>query len=189
MHYGSRLGFITLFVIGSHALTPRSAAAGAFELSLGVSYNRSNYLAGGYTSERRWGSSVGYHFTERTEIEFAFQDVSTLNNLTGLENTRFHDQIYSLNWVQALTGKNFPVQPYAKVGVGQLNREATGTYASGAAPPAIVDSVTGVLGVGMRIYLTKTFGIRSEVTSYLAGGSIRTWKDNLSYNVGVSLYF
>ncbi len=33
-------------------------------------------------------------------------------------------------------GKNYFIQPYAKVGVGQLNREASGNYAGGSSPPA-----------------------------------------------------
>ncbi|MEV9259187.1 hypothetical protein AB0147_30040, partial [Klebsiella pneumoniae] len=95
----------------------------------------------------------------------------------GIEDTTFHDQIYGVNWVQSLMDKNFPIQPYFKVGIGQLNREASGTYAIGASPPSILDEVTGILGVGMRIYLTRSIGLRGEFTTYLSGGNINTWRD------------
>jgi hypothetical protein len=122
-------------------------------------------------------------------VEISFQDVVDRTRIANFEDTTFHDQIYSASWIQTLTGQNFALQPYVKAGVGQLNREATGSYANGVAPPSRVDSVTGVMGVGLRIYVTRTFAVRSEATSYLAGGSIRTWKDNLSTTIGASLYF
>lgn len=168
---------------------PRQAAAGTFELSLGFQFNRTQYDGLGFSWVRRWGSSVGYHFNDKSEVEFSFQDVVDRTKITGSEDTTFHDQIYSLNWVQAFTGKNFPIQPYVKIGVGQLNRSATGSYANGTEPPRIMDSVTGVLAGGLRIYIMRNFALRGEATSYLARGSIRTWKDNLAFTSGVSFYF
>ncbi len=170
-------------------LLPGKASAGAFEYSLGFSFNRSNYTEESFSWNRRWGTSIGYHFTDRSGIEFSFQDVVDRTKIIGYEDTTFHDQIFSFNWVQALTGKDFPVQPYVKAGIGQLNREATGTYGGGGSPPRIVDSVTAVFSLGARIYLSRGMAIRTEATSYLSGGSIRTWKDNLAYNFGVSVFF
>ena len=170
-------------------LCPQQAAAGAFELSLGFSFNRSNYTGSNYSWSRHWGATAGYYFTEHSEIEFSVQDIVDRTSIMGYEDTTFHDQIYSFNWVQSLTSKDFPVQPYVKVGLGQLNREATGSYANGGSPPAIVDSLTVVLGAGLRLYFTKKFAIRSEATTYLTGGNIQTWKNNVSTNIGVSFYF
>ena len=167
----------------------RQAQAGSFEASAGFSFNRSRYSDDSYSWSRRWGSSLGYHFSDRTELEVAFQDIVDRTKIVGFEDTTFHDTIFSVNWVQGLVGKDWAVQPYVKVGVGQLNREATGSYANGVSPPTIVDSLTGILGAGARIYITRTFAIRTEVSSYLEGGKIKTWQQNIGVTAGLSYYF
>ena len=91
-----------------------------------------------------------------------------------------------LNWIQNLFTLA-AIQPYFKVGAGQLNRLATGTYANGASPNPQTDSLTAVLGLGTRIYVTRSFAIRAELTSYLTGGSIRTYKDNVGMTLGASV--
>lgn len=166
-----------------------SGAEGSWEAALGFNFNKSDYTGGNFTWTRRWGASIGFHFSERSGVEVAFQDIVDRTKIDGFENTTFHDQIYSANWVQALVGRKVAIQPYFKIGIGQLNREAEGEYANGARPPALLDSVTGVLGAGLRLYLTRTFAVRMEATSYLAGGSVRTWKDNVSVSFGASLFF
>ncbi len=170
-------------------LAPSTARSGAIELSLGGSFNRSNYTSTSYAWTRRLGFSLGYHLTELSEIEIAFQDVIDRTYLQGYEDTTFHDQIYSANWVQSLTGKESFLQPYLKGGVGQLNRKASGWYAIGATPPSEVNSLTGIVGAGLRLYLTRNFAIRSEATTYLTGGALGTWKDNYALQFGVSWMF
>ena len=169
-------------------LLPNLAAAGPIEVSLGFSFSQTHYSEESFTWTRKWGASLGYYLTELTEIEIAFQEIVDRNKIVGYEDTTFNDKIYSANWIQSLT-KTFPIQPYVKAGLGQLNRDATGTYYFGSAPPSRVDSVTGIIGAGLKIYVTRNFGIRAEATAYLTGGSIRTWKDNTSTTIGVSGYF
>lgn len=176
--------FITLILF----LGSTSALAGAWEFSLGVSFNRTQYTDTNYASTRRWGTSVGYHFTDRSEVELSFTDSVDKTRIVGYEDTTFHDRIYALNWVQTLVGKDAPIQPYVKGGVGQLNRDAEGTYANGIAPASRVDSVTVIAGGGLRLYLTQNFAIRTEVTSYMQGGAVRKWKDNIAATFGISLY-
>ncbi len=163
------------------------AAAAGLEISAGLSFSRSSYGDGNYSWTRRWGSSVGYEFNDRSEIEFAFQEVLDRTYIEGYQDTTFHDEVYSFNWVQNLLGRNSPLQPYVKVGIGQLNRDASGVYAGGSSPPKRLDVVTGVLGGGTRLYLTRSFAIRFEVTSYLEGGNIRTWQDNVGATLGLSI--
>lgn len=163
--------------------------SGQVELSAGVNYNRSQYAAEDYSWTRRYGFNLGYSFNDLAQIEFGFQDTLDRTHISNYEDTTIHDRVYSVTWLQNLVGRSYFFQPFIKVGVGQLNRTAEGTYAGGAAPPSRVDAVTGVLGAGLRLYLLKNFAIRSDVTSYLQGGSIRKWKDNISSTVGVSYYF
>lgn len=171
------------------AAEARADNASPFEFSLGLSYNRSKYSGESYTWTRRWGLSAGFHVTSLTEIEFSLQDSVERNHIVNYEDTTYHDRIYSLSLVQNLLSRNFPVQPYFKVGIGQLNRDADGTYAGGARPTSRVDSLTGVLGLGLRLYLTPRFAIRGEATSYLTGGNIATYKDNIASTLGVSYFF
>ena len=166
-----------------------SAEAGMFEISLGGSFNHSTYTDGNFSWSRRWGATFGYHLSEFSEIELAFQDIVDRTKIEGYEDTTFHDEIYGANWVQSLFGKNSEFQPYVKAGVGQLNRSASGTYASGGSPPIIFDSLTGILGAGLRIHLVRGFAIRAEGTTYLTGANINTWRDNFALTVGLSLLF
>ncbi len=177
------------FALLATSLLPRSVFAGDWEFSLGFFYNKSTYSESSYSWTRRWGASVGYYFFARSQIEFAFQDSFTRTYVEGYENTQFRDRVYSLNWVQSFADKNATFQPYVKGGVGQLNRDADGTYAGGARPTQRVDSVTGVLGAGFRFYILKNLALRTEATSYLEGGAISKWSDNFSLTIGASVYF
>lgn len=166
-----------------------SSALAETEISAGFNYNHSTYSATDYSWTRRWAASVGYHFTETSELEMGVQDVTDRTSLTNYENTTFHDRIFSVDWVQSLTGRDFPVQPYVKGGIGQLNRDATGNYSDGSSPPKVYDTMTAILGVGIRIYLTRTFAIRTEATSYLEGARLATWQDNIGVTAGLSYTF
>jgi hypothetical protein len=170
-------------------LLPLEALAGTFELSAGGAFTRSNYGVESYNWNRRWTASFGYHFSDRSEIEVSFQDVVDRTHIAGYEDTTFHDQIYSFSWVQSLLGKDYIIDPYFKVGIGQLNRDASGSYGGVDSPSTQVDAVTGILGGGVRINITKHFGLRAEVDTYLTGGKIGTWQDNISANAGFSFYF
>ena len=167
---------------------PDRAAGATIEVSSGFSFTQSTYSEGSYSWTRVWGATFGYNLTELTQIEFSYQDVTDRTHLPNYQDTTFYDRIYSVDWSQAFAGKNTAFQPYVKVGLGQLNREATGSYANGVSPPEVLDSVMGVLGGGVKLYLTRNLGIRTEVTSYLTGGSIRSWKDNTKFTVGFSLF-
>lgn len=185
MKYRVFISVLALLMI--EFLLPNQGLA-AVEISAGVSFNQSYFTDDSYTWTRRYGASFGVFLTELTEIEIGYQDVHERVNIANYEDTNFHDNIYSLTVSQTLLSKRFSVQPYVKAGFGQLNREATGTYANGVAPPAVVDSLTGIVGAGIRVYLTRAFGIRGEATSYLTGGKISTWTNNTSVTVGISVY-
>jgi hypothetical protein len=186
----ARIAQFTCFAIAAACLTaPATLQAGVFEVSAGFSYSRSNYSDRNFSWSRRYGLSLGYHLSDISQIEFSFQDVMDRTKIDGFEDTTFNDKIYSLNWVQSLVPRGSPIVPYVKAGIGQLNREATGTYSFGIAPPAILDSLTGILGVGIKVNLTKGFGLRVEATTYLTGGRLSTWSDNFAINSGFSFYF
>ena len=183
-----KISLIALLGLAMMTVT-RPSEAGYWDFSLGFNYNRSEYANGSYSWNRRYGTSLGFNFTEATKIEFGFQDSYDRNKFTGFEDSTYHDRVYSLNWVQSFTGKEAFAQPYLKAGVGVLNRDAMTTDSLGRSQSSQTDSITGVVGVGLRMKLTQTLGLRMEGTSYLSGGKVSTWKDNFAATFGVSLYF
>ena len=134
-------------------------------------------------------ADVPAYVNELAEIEFSFQDAVDRTKIPGYQDTTFHDRIFSAYWVQSFFDKNYFIQPYVKAGAGQLEREASGSYGDGVSPPSKVGSLTAVLGGGFKFYLTRTFAIRAELTSYLAGGKIGSWQDNYNITYGFSYLF
>ncbi len=186
MALSTRMWIVALGMGALAGLAGPEAKASNFELSGGFSFNRTNYSEGNFSWTRRYGGTIGYRLSQVSTVEFSVQEMVDRTRITGYEDTVFTDNVYSINWVQNLFTLA-AVQPYFKVGAGQLNREATGSYANGASPNPRTDSITGVLGLGTRIYVTRSFAIRTELTSYLTGGSIRTYRDNVGFTVGVSI--
>ncbi len=163
--------------------------AGVMELSGSFSYSRSNYDHESSSDSRRFAFGVGYYFFGDSELEFEVQDVLYHNRITNIEDTTFHDQIYSLDWVQSFAPRGSFFRPYFKVGIGQLNRTASGYYPGGVAPPAIYDSITGVLGVGLKMHLYEALALRMEGSTYLINGAASTAADNFSLGGGLSVFF
>lgn len=179
------IGFMLFAALGAE-----SARAGIMELSFGFGYNRQNYSQGNYAQTTRYSVGVAYHFNALSGVEWSFQQVTDRTFIKDLQNTTFNDRIYSLNWVQSFTGKEARFQPYVKLGAGQLNRDATGSYGTtGGKPPPLVDSLTILLGAGARLYITNAVAFKVEAVSYLQGFEIRTWNDNLGITLGTSFYF
>ncbi|MBI2712507.1 MAG: hypothetical protein HYX41_06595 [Bdellovibrio sp.] len=166
------------------------AEAGQMELSGSFSFQQTNYGSSSNTQwSRRWNASAGYVFWDGyEEIEISVTDAFYRTQISGFEDTSYHDQIYSLNFVQGFTSRNSYVQPFVKVGIGQLNRDASGSVSGGSSPPAQYDALTAVLGAGLKVYLSRRVGLKAEGTTYLSGALLSTWKDNFAFSFGVSLY-
>ncbi len=168
---------------------PASALAGYWEFSTGFNYNRSKYSEGSYSWTRRLGGSVGYNFNDSSTLEFAYQKSFERNHYEGFEDSFYRDEVYSVNVVWNLLGRQSMVQPYLKVGVGQLNRKASINNTTGQTQTQELNQLTGVGGAGLKIFVTKEFAIRMEGTSYLAGAKLNTWKNNFGATFGISLYY
>lgn len=160
--------------------------ANPIEISLEGSYSRQKYDSVSYTWSRRYAASIGYTFLNMSELEISYQQIDTQTVYGTLQNISYKDRVYSLDLVQSFLPKSYFFQPFVRIGIGQLNRDASGSFSNGAAPPAISDSITGVIGVGTKIYLSRRFAIRLQATSYLSGGDISTWQQNISMNMGLT---
>jgi outer membrane protein W len=184
MKYGKILGIIlVLFSINT-------ARAGVFELGGSFAWKRSNYNAGSYTWTRTFGLSIGYYFTQDSELEFSYTDSTTKNFQQNVQDITFRDRVYSINMVYHLLEEASSFRPFFRLGIGQLNRDATGTYtAAGYSAPGRLDVVSVIGGLGFKLKITQKIAFKTEATSYLTGGSIGSWQDNLTFNFGGAYYF
>lgn len=173
-----------LFLVGTS-----TAHAGFWEVSSGLNYNRSQYSGGSYSWTRRMGGSIGYNFNDSSTLEVALQKSHERNHYEGFEDSTYEDQVYSVNMVWNILDKQSTIQPYLKIGVGQLVRNASISNTSGQSQLQELSQLTGVIGAGFRIYITKATALRLEGTSYLSGAKLQTWQDNFGMTFGISLYF
>jgi hypothetical protein len=166
------------------------AQAGVFELGGGFSLNRSNYNGGSYNRTTAYSATLGYYFSQDSEIEFMYQDSSTRNFVPDVQDLTYRDRVYSLNFLYYLFDDQAATKPFFRIGVGQLNRDATGNYENGAfTAPGRLDQLSVILGAGIKARLGSRFGLKAEATTYLTGGAISSWQDNISLSIGGSLYF
>ena len=184
MKYLKSLSCLIVFLCGV------SAQAGMFELGGSYSWNRSNYNAGSFSRVRSYGLSLGYYFTQDSELQFSYSDSKSDTFVPGVQDTAYHDRVYSMNMLYHLFDEKDSFRPFFRIGVGQLNRDATGSYpASGYSAPGRLDQVSVIGGIGFKLKVTSQIALKSEATSYLTGGSIGSWQDNLSYSIGGAVYF
>lgn len=167
-----------------------SAQAGVYEVGGSFSWNRSNYNAGSYTWTKSFGFSFGYYFTQDSEVQFSYSDSTTKTFVESVQDTSYRDRVYSINFVYHFFDEQSTFRPYVRMGVGQLNRDATGTYsAAGYYAPGRLDAVSVIGGLGFKYKVTERIAVKAEGTSYLTGGSIGSWADNVTLNFGGAFYF
>ena len=166
------------------------ARAGVFELGGSYAYQKSTYNAGSYTWSQRWSGSLGYYFSQDSELELMYQDSLNKNYQLGVQDITYHDRVYSMNLLYYLMGQEAAIKPYFRIGGGQLNRDETGTYVgSNFSPPGRLDEITVILGFGLKAKVNSRISIKLDATSYLSGGAVSSWKDNLAISIGGSFYF
>jgi hypothetical protein len=178
-----------VLIIASGIGAANQSQAGVFELGTGFSWQRSNFSNNSFTELKRYTVSLGYYFTEDSEISFSYQDTTTKTFVPSVQDTTFRDQVYSLDLTYLFMDQGDAFRPYVKGGIGQLNRDATGTYSGGFTPPGRTDQITAIVGAGIRARLSSKLGLKVEATSYMVGGSISSWKDNLAISLGGSYFF
>lgn len=177
-----------VMTVGIHCLPSLAHAQGVWELSAGGGYNRTRFTDRDFSWSRRYTGAVAFYFLESSQVELAVQTSRERVKLSGFQDTIINDTTMSVSWLQSFFGRQALFQPYLRLGVGQLNRDATGTFASGAQPPAILDVVTVVIGAGLRLRVSARLGVRVEAVSYLERGNINTWRNNVAINYGISLF-
>lgn len=181
--------FISWIAVATCLMIGPTALGGVFELGGGFSLTKTTYNAGSFNKSRSYSASLGYYFTQESEIEFMYQDSNSQTFVEGVEDVTYHDRVYSLNLVYYLASdEQTQVRPYFRAGIGQLNRDATGNI-NGVPAPGRLDQVSVIGGLGVKAKISSRVGFKAEATTYLSGGNISTWQDNLTLNIGGSFFF
>lgn len=184
-----KLACAALLAIAANAIGMLTSHAGGIELSGTGMYSKTKYSSTDYNKNTRLVGSIGYSFFTFSEIELSYQKATDRTFIANYQDITLRDEVYSANYMQNLLPQSSPIQPYAKGGVGRLHRKINGSYYNTPAPDRTINQLTVVLGAGMKIFLTRAFAIRGEATSYLQQGRIRSWKDNVSATVGITMHF
>jgi len=138
--------------------------------------------------QRNYSFAVGYFLLSGSEIETHWSDILSRNTFLGSSESSYHDQISSLNWVQSLTGRNWTFQPFVKIGFGLVLRDVSGSIDGVVLPPARLSTHVALAGLGFRSYLSSVLALKVEAISYLVGGVLATWQNNLYFQAGLFLY-
>ena len=170
---------------------PRAMRRKLGEFSAMGGFSRADYGGGTYSKSRRFTISAAYYLTLTTQIEAAYSDSRTFYNSSGSPNstTDTWDRNLSLSINQALLPPDSLLQPFVKAGAAQVNRIQSITYEGVQQPDSVLKQPSGVLGAGVRIYLTGFLALRFEMTSYLPNFHISAAKENYDWEAGLSYQF
>ena len=179
----------SMVLVSLIACVPSLGHAGVFEIKLGYSYARTNFNANDYNWNRLWSVSFGYYITRISRIEISYANQYARSVFPAVQSSEIADQYTTLNWVQGILPSKAFIHPYLKAGAGQLNRDANVSSSSGLTSRIRMDSLTFVLGAGLRVPVSETLGVEAEVKGYIVNYDFNTWKDNLSVEGGIAFYF
>lgn len=175
----------SIFLILAAIFSNELALAGWFEYNFGFSYSRRNYQDAGYGMSRIFSTGLSYNFLEVSGVEIGYQDILERTKVEG-QNIQTRDQIYSINWIQHILPRRFPVLPYVKLGFGQINKVITDMDTK---DRLLIDWITVLLAAGVKVKILQRIAINVSVASYLEEAKIETYKDNIFFQAGFSIYF
>lgn len=184
------------------AMAPSFARAATVELSGLFAYGKSEFSDGYKSVQKRYTSSIAFKFTAVSAIEFEYTDsttnvsyyttVGTLLPTATKEEITYRDRIYSFNWVQNLVSTKWIIQPYVVIGGGRMTRKYTENFPD-LTPPytrTVTQNVTsGTGGAGLRIFLTRSMALKTEVKTYVPSFRFSKWKENQLMSAGISWVF
>jgi len=192
--------YIVVLLLGNLFQFSTTAFSAVIEVSGMMSYGRSRFADGYNSTQRRYTGSLEFKFTPVSSIQFEYTDsttkVSYLTNVGTLltyyttEAITYDDKIYSANWVQNLVPSKWLVQPYFKIGGGKMTRKYSKEYPQFGLKESVTDnSVTGVAGLGLRIFITRSMALKGEFNTYVPNFHFKSWKENQLFSTGVSWVF
>lgn len=187
-------------LLAGFLLIATPAEAALIELSALFSYGRARYSDGYSSDQWRYSGSIDFRFTPVSALQFEYINTTTKVSYpvnvgviipqNTLQASRYEDKVYSFNWVQNLVPAKWLIQPYIKVGGGRMERVQTIEFPQyGLRQTETLKVVTGVGGVGLRIFLTKSMALKGEFASYVPDFKFKEWRDNQLFSTGLSWLF
>lgn len=161
------------------------------EIGALVNFSRADYGNGTYSKTRRFTGSFAYYLTQSMQIELSYSDGRTFYNSNGSprSTTDTWDRNLSLAINQALLSGDSVIQPYVKAGAAQLNRIQSITIEGVQQADSVLKQPSGVLGTGIRIFLSSSLSLRAELTTFLPDFHISAAKENYDWEAGLSFHF
>lgn len=181
--------WILAFLFAASAHAARSSYSSAGELSLMGSYSKTNNGGSSYSTERHYSATLSINLTAVTELEASFSHSQSYVNEDPYQTTTTYNDIFGLSLVQTLTPASWPFQPYVKVGAGQYNRKQEGTTYGVPVPTMVTKNPVGILGAGLRIFMSHYFSLKGEGVTYLNNFHFKGARDNFAIQLGVGWHF
>lgn len=192
--------FYLLAALAAQIFISTLSVAAIIETSFMANFDRAKFAGNYNTSQRRLTADLDFKFTAVSSIQIEYVDsvskasyptnVGTLLPHYTADNVTYQDRVYSVNWVQNLVPSKWVIQPYFKVGGGRMVRKYREELPEfNYVTTASENIVTGVGGLGLRIFLTKNMAIKGEFSTYVPKFHYKSWKDNEQVSYGISWTF
>lgn len=180
-----------LFLLLTSVLFVSSEAHAIFtEVGLSYSRKRTSFDADNYLDSESLTGSLSFYFMEKLALEISYTDASGVRE----EKTAFSQQtvlqdttVYGADLIWMLADRKAFFQPYLKGGAAVIRRKQTVKYST--LNTAILEPETSTApsyGVGFKLNLTDTFGIKIAYDAWKTpvGGGVFSNDD--SVRVGVT---
>lgn len=164
-------------------------AAAEGEVSLMVSYSKTDYGNNSYSKSKRYTAGAAINLTPVTQIELSYTNTDTFLNYDPIQTVETNEQVLSLSVIQSLVPPEFIFQPYGKAGAAQYNRRRRGTTYGVPDREILTKDPSAVLGAGVRIFLLRQFSLKIEAVTYLPNLEFGSADDNFGVQGGASWRF
>ena len=175
--------------------------AAVIETSAMLSYSKSTISDTASSRQNRYTASIAFRFTKISAVELSYSVAHTklsqqLNFTDSIlfstisQSTMVDDQVISISWIQNILPAKYIIQPYFKIGAGKLRRRQKVEFSALLSTQEQTQkSETGVVGLGIRIFLTKHMALKGEFVTYVPKFQFSKWKESQHFSAGLSWLF
>lgn len=189
-----------IFILALFYIAGPRAQAGQLELGGTIAYGKSNLGQGASSRTNRYTAELAWRFTRVSAIELSYMRGRTKFSQTVQldsivmssinQSVTMDDYVISASWVQNFVPADFIIQPYFKIGGGRMVRKQRVVYSAIWTPQEVNQKTeTGVLGLGLRIFLTKRMALKGEFVSYMPRFHLSEWQDSQLFSAGLQWIF
>lgn len=138
------------------------ANAGLIELGTSANYRKTTINDTNYSVSESYTGSLAYYLTEATAIEASYTQ-GFAKQLTDASETRAYFNVYGLDFILTIGGKDSTFRPYIKGGGAYVYKEIYYRQFNMPEPLPVVKScgIVPSAGAGFRLLLTANFAIKA----------------------------